>query len=1449
MLSFLLALVMLFSAFAGCADIQEESTEGLGAESTEISDTGETEETGTDSIDTEETEDTGSETETDPLLEGDYAAVIENAYYLKNGVNAYFPTSERESFFFENQEMQAEYALKGKPGVAYISNKDGKNYIENTMDVFVTLTDGKTYYASSSDTDATANIFRLGYYYYEMRFEDQIFHGELKTLRSKRVECRTPEGNDQCTVVSDGTGLNVVNAPNASDPKVVYTSKLALSTDEYSVLEFIMKADEKATNAQVYIQAGGKESFSASQSYEIILNNDGEYHSYRIPLYMMSDFSGDITALRIDVNGAGASYSVRDVRFLQVETEGLPIGLSLRRSFHTYSDKMHHEMQFATVREMANVAEVGMVTRIDEDKIAKLIVKDKKGTHTTLDGVDWESAEYVGFDIKDAGVFGLILPYDGESGKLSVILEDGAYTVKQTVIPKDNTLKVSNVGTKNANDLYMGQRIYTDESHSFDKFLEEAECERHPLNENFITVDSQYSTNAGFSGYNALRGVYTFVLPGPAGFATSYYTEQNKHYRVNFNIKGETKDRKIYMMTYTSAGTLESAVLLDKNDVMLPVPLEVGKNFAEEAGDRNLFNLDDATYGEVIFPLVIEARSRDNEFSVVNLYQDWGQYPLKQLSWIQFTCPYYHFSTGANESNCIIPYYMTKGGRNLNTLPDFRTMSAPFIQGQPQHVSCGTHTWLEYTDANGSYSASENIYNEIDSYGPTYADVKMDYISDDGRIKVSYIHTEMPQVDENRTYYEIKYEILEDISFKDFSRDFKFYSVRPNTLTGLYTQVGYLNSDNECTVTYANRRAEAVEYTLGDINPYFSFFNMPDCTDANGYANTAFIVYSSEFIIGGEKAKPSFALIDHGKSGKLSLSLALDEVELKAGDSFTINAILLPWGSQESVYDGSNGKYPDQNVRDVRNDSAINPLTAEAQADCERIDSVYLPKLKTTNGESAEFTLSGGNNNVTVRIYGFEKHTVPSVYERINGEWVPYLLNSLNKPDTLGNVHAYDGYCIYYDGDGTFSYSFVATMDNGAPRSFKIVADGAYEPWEKEINKNANREDYLKVYTDFMELGELAPAAKGVGSVEINDIEEFIRIFGSGEKGANEGNIMAYTATEDRITGQYAVIKYRIPKTNQYPISGFQIYTSTASTQADELNVTNIYQVDSDGEWHILAIDLAAVANKDFVANHFVADQSGEYKANFLRFDFFSGVMAETDYIDIAYIGMDPDLAAIAKHNSSDEYVVLLEGDKIYYVDTETGEKQSPGGDLPEIFVHPDSEYKQSELPYVGHIDFFNGAKVSKSTTFQSDMTVYSYLKKTIGAPSVDNRVNQKGTFVYFSGWATVKGGIAGYKWSVDDGKTWYDASVLGLEIIEPAHMGILEAASTKLEGSYTFTDEDAANSKFQGSPAPNVTGIGADLSAYAGESVNLILAAVPASDVKTLCPIIYVENITVSAN
>ncbi len=1446
-------------------------------------------ETVTDTDSQTETE-TGSEDGTDepeavlkPELSEKYGDSIVYADSLKNNVTAYYTSGKREDVVFENMEMGLEYVLTASRDqqVTALKNKDGKTYVDNTMDVFVRMNDGYTYYAKNSYSESVFNIYRFGYYYYQMRLEGQTFSAEGTVTEELPIDYKSPSGEHDLKVRYKNKMLTIQVDDDASDPFFTINSSLSVSADKYTMLEITIKADSTAANnCDLFYVAGSASSFSGEQRVPFNIATDGEFHTYRIPLYTGKDYTGTVKALRLDVNGAGASFDVSDIKFLGVDVGDAPKYLSICRSFNVYSDKMHHVLQVAATETTENIVEFGMLTKIDASTVAKVVVKDKNGTHYDFEEIDWDSAEYVGFDIIDAGIFGYILPYDGKGGKIKVELVDGVYVVEQTMAPADGKVIPSRttfneemnyynwVSGGNTNDFYMGQRIYTDDNHDFEEFLYEAFCERNPLTK-FKVIDKS-STDAKYSGYDSLRGIYWFTMGGaPGGFSTPYYKEPNRHYRTGFYVNGDDIDRKIYVMTYTTVGQLENAVLLDENDVMLPISLEVGKNFSEQHGDRNLYNLDDATYGEVIFPVVVKA-DKKYEYGVVNLYQNWGKYPLKQLSWIQFFSPYYHLSTGVTETNCILPWTFTDRVW-YNTLPDHRGMSAPHWEDQPQHVSAGEHDWLRYVDSDGNVVRAENVLNTIDSYGPTYADVKMDYVTYDGKMKVSYTHTEMPQTDENRAYYEMTYEVLDDITINNFVTDFQIYKVDPNDATGLYQKVGYLNEKNESVVVASNQSATPVKYVLGNDCPYFSFFDMDNHSDKNGYANLAFLVYNSEFVIGGEKAEPNFAIVNYKDTVYVTLNIE-EQTTLKAGDKFTINAILLPWGSHlyedgvinldafppnyeyDMVLDeATNERYEDKNVRDVRENTIKNPLTAVAGENCEVIESVFVPKVKSTNGESAEFTLTGGYNNVAVRVYGFTKMTVPVIYEKIDGEWQLYEVSS---DDDEKYGHKYDGYCIHYDGDG-FSYSFVTTMDGESDRTFKIVADGNYKKWPKETFGSLEREDHLQIYADPTEIKEIdGNTVLNLGfasALEVLKDEgseyEYLRIFGGGlDAKHGEGYATVYKpANANKGTGKYLAVKYRFGAENTEKVNVFEFFMSTETNNPGEAGCFSTNAVKSDGEWHLLIIDLEKVNQNNFQNNWKAADDE-KYYPQFIRFDFFDKRMSEESYIDIAFVGMDESIENIVKLAEDVSSAAMFEGSKEYRVNVITGEVVSLYPDIPETLVQSESGYTQADLEFGAQLDYINSTALSlMSGSAGYGVSGYQLMGNTIADMDVTDSATVAGYNLVFAGWCAMEGGVDRYVWSADGGKTWFDAEDYGITPGE-ANSAILAAGYGRSNKTVEFSAAvEGVNGTFQGSGGNNPRGLACDLEAYKGQTVNVIIGAVSAKDTTTIQPLFYIGQVNVA--
>lgn len=1023
-------------------DISKES------ESEQVTETEQTSNTQADTDIETETE-TETELDTTPRLECENALLIENAQRLAGGIQSYYTDADRTSYRIENKNMSLDYLLTGSADqmVTSIKNTYGKSYLENTMDVFVRMKDGQTYYASASDDQTRVNIYRFGYYYYDIHMLEQDFEKPFTVLKETNIPITSFKEYKHTTRPEFNNGELSVTITNQEDPQVFAATNFPAS--EYNNLQITVKSNSVVT-IPVYIIAGAQTHHNNSQTTTIEIINDGEWHTYNIPLNeeTFPDYTGSVRSIRLDLGGIiGKDFHLKGVKIQNVKYDDIP--LSLDRTFHAFPDKLHQELHVVAYEDCSEIDAIGMITEISADTVSKIIVKDKSGLRYSLDSVDWASAEYVGFDIKGVGIFGYILPHDGESGTITVVLKNGNYMITQTHCPENGTILAPISDT--SNDFRMGHRLYTDSTHSFNGFLKEAYCERNPLDERNISINTEkFSRGAKFKGYDAIRGVYTVTLKGPSTFNDPYYNFANLHYNASIEIKGDEVDRSFYVMTYTSSGILECAVLLDENNLMLPVPLEVSKNFSEK--EEPFYNCGDQTYGETFFPITVKSEEQ-HLLTVLNIYQNWGNYPLKQVSSIGYYMPYYHLSTGVTETNCISPWY--NRGKNLWTLPDHRSMSMPASSdlknmypaygNQPQRPNAGYHYFLQYTDAEGNYYATDNTKNTILSYGPTYADIVMDYISDDGKIKVSYRHMEMPQVDENRTYYEITYEVLDTVNIANFKNDFSFY-----TMTGFqtYSKVGYLNKDNAPKINDLNSKSKPIFRELGDECPYFSMFNVPN---ANNYSNLSFLIYNSEFIMNGEKRDESFVIVDANYA--LALTLNIDgAVTLKAGDKFTINCIIMPWGGAWTLDDGTKFvRTDDINVQNVRLNTLLNPFKATEVENCESVESIFLPTVKTTNGKDATFTISGGcaieNTaeadavNVTVRAEGFYSLTKPKVEELVNGKWQTYCLSSKNTPDKNNNAVDYDGYAVHYDGDGTFSYSFVITITDGAARTFRISAE------------------------------------------------------------------------------------------------------------------------------------------------------------------------------------------------------------------------------------------------------------------------------------------------------------------------------------------------------------------------------------------------------------------------
>lgn len=750
--------------------------------------------------------------------------------------------------------------------------------------------------------------------------------------------------------------------------------------------------------------------FTETETY--IVNPNGTYKA--------ADSSADG---RMNSNRLG--YYYYDFHFRD-QTFGSIQSLKFEHTFHTYPDKMHEELRVVAVNDYSSGGRLETKTVIAANTVKAVSFKNAKGETSALAGFDFSSAEYVAFDIEGAGVYGVIMPACDGNGDIKVEQTGGNYVV---------TRGIDLPAITKGGELRFGHRIYVSSGHGFDDLKKEAYIERHPLTE----INANKFDDAKYAGYDALAGCYKFTVRAME-FQEAMYSQPNKHMRVKTYVKGDgLYDRIIYIQTAENAATrrgrLECAAMLDNNGCMLPIPLEVGKNFDGE-NEEPVYQPEDysgeAAYGEVYAPVTVD-KDEEKRFTVLHLYQNWGNYPLKQLSFIAFHVPYYHLSVGVTETNCITPYYVyDKDGW---VLPDFRANSAPLWDNGTgtQHTSVGELHFLQYKDSSNKSYMTESQRALITSAGPVYADITTDYLSDDGKIQVSYRHLEMAQTDENRTYYNIKLQVLGDVTINNFRDNFSFFTF--NSRAFVFSKIGYLNENGQPAYDSANTSTSNVKYhVLGKNYPYFDYFGGTNKGDtdrpADDTVNFALIIRKSDITIGGKKYTGSFLFKEnkcvYGGSWlnlfkKNVCSLTLNEagtVTLKKGDVMDIELILLPWGSAAST--------DDTNVQNVRKDSCTDPYRITVITG-EPYEDRFVPSVRAANNK-AVFKISGGKSTAAVRVYGFSDYKAPSVSFKADGKQTDI---------KLSNTHPYEGYQVFLDGDGTYSFAFNVNMD--AAKEYEIT--------------------------------------------------------------------------------------------------------------------------------------------------------------------------------------------------------------------------------------------------------------------------------------------------------------------------------------------------------------------------------------------------------------------------
>jgi len=711
---------------------------------------------------------------------------------------------------------------------------------------------------------------------------------------------------------------------------------------------------------------------------------------------------------------------IRDLRFNWLTSPRFWVD----KTYHIYADRLYQEVILMADTATTKLEAFGIETKIPAANVTALQLRDAGGVKNTLSGVDSATVEYVAFDIKNVGVVGFIIPSDGSTASVSVTLEGGNYKIVQMAnyTPGTGINKNDESGGYALNDVRFGNRIYTDTTHSFADIDREAYLERHPL-ENLSATGGNAA--AAYLGYEYLRGSYKFQMDGTS-FSTAY-VNPDVQYAAPITIENDANDRDIYIRMNGKSGGLEAAVLLDDAGQMAAMDVQVCKNFQGDGGEP-FYSVKDYQYGDSIFPLSLAANDT-TQFTLLNVYQNWGKFPLKQLSSIEFFVPYYHLSTGVTESNCIAPYFVS--GKDHWVLPDFRGCSGDMWESQPQFNSVGRLYFAQYKKTLGKVG-SEYTGSKINSSGLAYADVDYSYTSDCGSYDYTLRHVEFPQTDENRTYYEMNLSFNRDMTFQNFQKDFSLFSFDGRFVA--FSKAEYLDEQNKPQTDSLPSFFLPLPdkyYILGKEKPYFGYYDIRPLF-VTLYQNNIFganfglIVKDSAVTVGGEPWDGNFCVKSsfNGYLNTASLTLNEKNIQFQAGDTIRLQLILLPWGKLSEKENGT--------VQRVREDSALKALQAAATVGTV-VPDAYLPIIHCENNR-AEFTLKGGRNNNAVRVNGFTKNTCPAVYRNTASGWEAVELASDN---------GYDGYTVYYDRlTGLYDFAFVYEAANPTTAyTFRVVQE------------------------------------------------------------------------------------------------------------------------------------------------------------------------------------------------------------------------------------------------------------------------------------------------------------------------------------------------------------------------------------------------------------------------
>lgn len=372
---------------------------------------------------------------------------------------------------------------------------------------------------------------------------------------------------------------------------------------------------------------------------------------------------------------------------------------------------------------------------------------------------------------------------------------------------------------------------------------------------------------------------------------------------------------------------------------------------------------------------------------------------------------YYHMSTGVTETTCYVPFLY--GGPSGVNIADFRPMSQRMWDSQPQHDNVAGHSFLRYCDDKNVWHYLEYVGTTFRSTGPNWADMSLNYISDDGKAKFRVDVFELPQNDELRNFMHIRIDFKDKIKISqgDLSKYLRILNIATNVQELRYKTVacGGPTGDPLVKDIIFNNDFTISGSPVPAVGGYAAVY--PEQRGAN-----SFVLRNFNGRIGGKSIQPGVSMLGEANENcTLMLVPAGKYEDIEDGDWIETDLFIMPYG-------GGNQDY--RPAQKASQDYAINTPKITSISKGSVINN-FPTRIRLDKNGTAAFSLSGGMDRIPVIVEGAKDYKNLRIYD---GE------HKLIEHSAPGKK---DGYQVFTDGKGRFGYVFLVTAD-GKEHSYFI---------------------------------------------------------------------------------------------------------------------------------------------------------------------------------------------------------------------------------------------------------------------------------------------------------------------------------------------------------------------------------------------------------------------------